>query len=274
MNNHILVWDLETVPDLPCVARVYGLVEQDEVGAREALGEKFPKLPFHKIFCIGALRAERAEDGWHVRYLGAPHAGELCEPELIQDFANRVEASKPQLVTYNGGSFDMPVLRYRAMINRLTAPGLECRRYWHRYSNDCLDLCDALSCFNAGAKVSLNGLCRALGIPGKPPTGIDGSQVDQYVRDGRLTEVAAYCETDVVATYRVWLVYELFRGTLTDVEFAGSETNLLGYLQSCADTKPHLRYLIDGFGTSALDHSRTFQKEPEEPIVAELPDIL
>ncbi len=54
MNNHVLVWDLETIPDLPCIARVHGLDEGDEVACREALGEKFPKLPLHKIACIGA----------------------------------------------------------------------------------------------------------------------------------------------------------------------------------------------------------------------------
>ena len=68
-------------------------------------------------------------------------------------------------MTYNGSSFDLPVLRYRAMINRVAAPGLECRRYWSRFSDDCLDLCDALACFSPGAKVSLDHLCRALDIP-------------------------------------------------------------------------------------------------------------
>jgi hypothetical protein len=43
---------------------------------------------------------------------------------------------------------------------------------------------------------------------------MDGGEVDWYVQEGRISEVAAYCETDVVNTYRVWLVYELFRGTL------------------------------------------------------------
>src|SRR5829696_546994 len=61
MNNHVLVWDLETVPDLPCVARVHGLDEDDHAACREALGEKFPKLPFHKVVCIGALIAERRD---------------------------------------------------------------------------------------------------------------------------------------------------------------------------------------------------------------------
>src|SRR5215207_5667219 len=115
------------------------------------------------------------------------------------------------MVTFNGASFDLPVLRYRAMINRVSAPGLECRRYFYRYSEDCLDLCDALACFSPGGKISLNDLCRALGFAGKPD-GMDGSEVDRYVQEGRIGEVAAYCETDVISTYRVWLVHELFRG--------------------------------------------------------------
>jgi 3'-5' exonuclease len=88
------------------------------------------------------------------------------------------------------------------MINRVAAPGLECRRCWYRYSDDCFDLCDALSCYSAGGKVGLDDLSRALGFPGKPD-GMNGSDVDRYVQEGRLTEVADYCEIDVIGTYRI-----------------------------------------------------------------------
>ena len=190
--------DIETITDLPCVARVHGLSESDDEGARDALGDKFPKLPFHKIVCIGALRAERSEAGWEVKYLGAPHLGEKSETELIQDLASRILASQPRLVSFNGGSFYMPVIRYRAMINRIAAPDLECRRYWYRYGDDALELCDALSCFSSGAKVKLHELCRPLGLPGKP-NDIDGSLVSTYFKEGRISEIANYCETDVLA---------------------------------------------------------------------------
>src|SRR5215217_1774618 len=127
MSNYVLVWDLETVPDLPCVARVNGLAEGDDDGARAALGDKFPKLPFHQIACIGALVAERVGTGWQVRSLGAPHCGERTEGELLQSFVDRIDELRSQLVTYNGGSFDLPVLRYRAMMRRVCAPGLASR---------------------------------------------------------------------------------------------------------------------------------------------------
>src|SRR5215212_11006696 len=147
MLSPLIVWDLETLPDLPCVARVNGFDERDEAAAREALGEKFPKLIFHRIVCIGALIAERIEGVWIVRSLGAPNIAERTEAELIQTFVDRIAEYRPQLVTFNGSSFDLPVLRYRAMINRVSAPGLHARNYWNRYTEDALDLCDALASF-------------------------------------------------------------------------------------------------------------------------------
>jgi 3'-5' exonuclease len=197
--DHVLVWDLETVPDLACVARVNGFDEQDEAAAREKLGDKFPKHIFHRIVCIGALIAERVEGVWIVRSLGAPNIAERTEAELIQSFVDRIAEFRPQLVTFNGSSFDLPVLRYRAMINRCEAPGLAFRPYFNRYTEDATDLCDALASFDQRAKTSLNDLCRALALPGKPDH-IDGGEVERYVREGRIAEVSAYCETDVVST--------------------------------------------------------------------------
>ena len=61
-------------------------------------------------------------------------------------------------------------------------------------------------------------------------------------------EVSAYCETDVVSTYRVWLVYELFRGTLSRSESEASETNLLEFIGERVTVKQHLRYLLGAAG--------------------------
>jgi predicted PolB exonuclease-like 3'-5' exonuclease len=52
-----------------------------------------------------------------------------------------------------------------------------------------------------------------MGLPGKPD-GISGAEVEKYFRDGHIREIADYCKSDVVNTYRVWLRYELFRGKL------------------------------------------------------------
>ena len=113
----------------------------------------------------------------------------------------------------------------------------------NRYTDDALDLCDALSSFAPRAKVSLHELCRVLGLPGKPD-GIDGSQVDTFYRAGRIKEVAEYCETDIVNTYRAWLRYELFKGSLSPEAYMQSEANLTGWISARAGSKEHLMALI------------------------------
>ena len=76
MSEHsVIIWDLETVPDLAAAARMLDLEGATETEVREALGSGFPKHPLHKIACIGALVASRQPEGWRVDALGAPTPG-------------------------------------------------------------------------------------------------------------------------------------------------------------------------------------------------------
>jgi 3'-5' exonuclease len=238
MKPSVIVWDLETVPDLGGFAAANDLVGKAEVDIRAALGNKFPKHIYHTIVCIGALVAHRESDHWAVDALGAPHVGERTEKELISSFCDKIAELKPQLVTFNGNSFDLPVLRYRAMIHGVSAPGLAARLYFNRYTEDAVDLCDILSSFAPHTKASLDELSKIMGTPGKPE-GIDGTEVERYFLDGRIKEIAEYCEVDVVNTYRVWLRYELFRGRLTENEHQASERNLADFIRPRLKTSPH-----------------------------------
>jgi hypothetical protein len=60
---------------------------------------------------------------------------------LISSFVDRIAELSPQLVTFNGSSFDLPVLRYRAMVHGVAAPGLASRPYFNRYTEDAIDAC-------------------------------------------------------------------------------------------------------------------------------------
>ena len=191
------------------------------------------------IICIGALVAHQENDGWRVDALGAPSIATRSEKELIASFVNRIAELKPQLVTFNGSSFDLPVLRYRAMVNGISAPGLASRPYFNRYSEDALDLCDVLASFGSQGKATLHEMSRVMGLPGKP-SGIHGGEVEKYYREGKICEIADYCESDVVNTYRVWLRYELFRGRLSEAAFQASEANLVAYVRSHANSKLRL----------------------------------
>lgn len=243
MNQHVVVFDLETVPCTETLARIHGREALTDDEAVEILGEKFPKLPLHKVAVLAALVAERVEGVWRVRSLGAPHIGDRSESDLISAFAARVDSLRPTLVTFNGNGFDMPVLRYRAMVNGIAAPGLTSRPYFKRYDQAHVDLCDELASFQSNAKASLDDLCKMMGLPGKPE-GIDGSKVWEHVRAGRIQECANYGETDVVNTYRVWLRYELFRGAITLEQMAESEADLTAFITARLGERPHLAFLI------------------------------
>jgi predicted PolB exonuclease-like 3'-5' exonuclease len=125
------------------------------------------------------------------------------------------------------------------MVNRVSAAGLQARPYFHRYTEDALDLCDVWASYGSGARVKLDEISKILGLPGKP-RGIDGSQVEALVNAGRIDEVARYCESDVLTTYRVWLVYELFRGTITPKQLEWSETQAREFVATRKPANPHL----------------------------------
>ena len=81
-----------------------------------------------------------------------------------------------------------------------------------------------------------------MGLPGKPD-GIDGSEVEKHFLAGRIQDIADYCESDIVNTYRVWLRHELFRGKLTDAAYETSEAKVSEFIRARSDTKPHLAEL-------------------------------
>ena len=228
MPSDIMVWDLETVPDLEGYARANNLIGKSPEEIRAAMGAEFPKLIYHSIICIGALVASRTANGYEVQVVGAPHIGQRTEKELIESFVNKIAQLSPQLVTFSGGAFDLPVLRYRAMVHEVFAPGMHNRAYFHRYTDDNVDLCDVLSSFGYGARVKLDELSRIMGLPGKPG-GMDGSQVEAYFNAGRIQEISDYCKSDVVNTYRLWLRHELFRGRLDHKQFEASEQMIVSF---------------------------------------------
>jgi predicted PolB exonuclease-like 3'-5' exonuclease len=228
MRVEALVFDLETVPDVTGFARAENMTQHPEHEVRRQMGEKVARQLFQRIVCIGSLAAERVDGAWRPTSLESPHAPKQDERALIEGFVARL-AGAPQLVTFNGHAFDLPVLRYRAMLHSVSAPGLAARPYFDRAGGDTIDLCDLLSGQERHARASLDELARLLDLPGKPH-GVDGQAVEGMFAEGRHDEIAAYCRSDVVNTYRCWLRYELFCGRLDRSQFTASEKALADVL--------------------------------------------
>src|SRR5215468_2001553 len=79
MKPSVIVWDLETVPDLGGFAAANDLGGKSDVEVRETIGDKFPKHIYHSIVCIGALIAHWEPDYWAVRPWAPPSSNHSRE---------------------------------------------------------------------------------------------------------------------------------------------------------------------------------------------------
>ncbi|MBI4205066.1 MAG: ribonuclease H-like domain-containing protein, partial [Betaproteobacteria bacterium] len=131
----VLVFDIETVPDIEGLRSLHGLdraVSDASVAEmafqlrRQATGSDFLPLHLQRVIVISCALRER--DSFRVWSLGGAHQG---EGEVIQRFFDGVEKYTPQLVSWNGGGFDLPVLHYRGLIHGVKAP-----RYWDMGDGD------------------------------------------------------------------------------------------------------------------------------------------
>ena len=253
---NILVFDIETVPDVDAGRRMYGLQGLDardvaNVMYSNRLQETDGKSDFlrhhlHQIVAISAVL--RRDDKLAVWSLGE---SDSTEADLVQRFFDGLERFTPQLISWNGGGFDLPVLHYRALLHGVAAP-----RYWetgdedtsfrwnnylNRFHERHTDLMDVLAGYQARAFASLDDIATLIGLPGK--LGMDGSAVWSHFVDGDIDAVRNYCETDVLNTYLVFLRYQLIRGLLQESAYQAERERLRAYL--LAENKQHFHEFAD-----------------------------
>lgn len=223
----VLTFDIETIPDIAGLRRLHELPEAlaDAEVAEFAFQKQRAKngsdfLPLHLQRVVVISCALRNDEGFRVWSLAEPKSG---EGEIIQRFFEGIAKYTPNLVSWNGGGFDLPVLHYRGLIHGVTAA-----RYWDmgeddrdfkwnnyisRYHTRHLDLMDLLAMYQPRANAPLDQLVKLMGLPGK--LGMDGGAVWGAWLDGKIDAIRDYCETDVVNTYLVYLRFQKMRGNLT-----------------------------------------------------------
>ncbi|WP_435938717.1 3'-5' exonuclease [Moraxella bovoculi] len=213
----ILVFDIETIPDVETGRRLYpelkDLSEDDALTALIALrqaeaGNDFMRLPLHKIACLSFLWVENGEFSLHSLALDR-----LTEADILRKFF-RAFAKKPVLVSWNGSGFDVPVLLYRALHHKISAPALfnsaNKPDYLYRYGEMHVDLMDKMSLYNGYSKQKLDTIAALCGFAGKGE--IDGSQVVPMVQSGDWQKLTTYCESDVLNTWLIYLRWLILTG--------------------------------------------------------------
>lgn len=224
---HCFSFDIETVPDIEFGRKYFELGDlADEKVAtamtfkrQQATGSEFLPLHQHRVVAISV--ALRTGDSFRVWSLGNEDSDEA---DLVARFFDGIDKYSPDLVSWNGSGFDLPVLHYRALRHRIQAP-----RYWEMGESDRdfkwnnylsrfhwrhIDLMDVLAGFQNRGRASLDQMAVLLGFPGK--LGMSGDKVWETYVEGGITEIRNYCETDVLNTWLVYLCFEHMRGNLDD----------------------------------------------------------
>ncbi len=224
---HCFSFDIETIPDVEFGRNYFELGDlADEKVAtamtfkrQQETGSEFLPLHQHRVVAISV--ALRTGDSFRVWSLGDEDSDEA---DLVGRFFDGIDKYSPDLVSWNGSGFDLPVLHYRALRHGIQAP-----RYWEMGETDRdfkwnnylsrfhwrhIDLMDVLAGFQHRGRASLDQMAVLLGFPGK--LGMSGAKVWDTYLDGGIRDIRNYCETDVLNTWLVYLRFEHMRGNLND----------------------------------------------------------
>ena len=248
----VLVFDIESIPDVAGLRLLRGAAPElsdQEVHAawlkerKDAGQSDFMPLHLQRILVISCVF--RNAEGLRVHsFVDRDNAS---EGKVIQTFFNALEKHVPQLVSWNGGGFDLPVLHYRGLRHGATAGkywdmGEDDREFkWNnyisRYHMRHLDLMDLLAMYQPRASAPLDAMARLCGFPGK--LGMDGSQVYSAFLDGKLEDIRRYCETDVMNTYLLYCRFQKMRCGFTEAEYDQEIAFVKQTLAGLTDQEPH-----------------------------------
>ena len=245
----ILAFDIETIPDAHAIRTLHDfpndisdadVVEYALQKRRAQNGSDFLPLHLHRVVAISCC-LRWSDDKVHVSTIGKI---EDDEATVLRKFYDLLERYTPQLVSWNGGGFDLPVLHYRSLIH-----GISAARYWDmgdgdfgdsrdfkwnnylsRYHMRHCDLMDVLAMYNARANAPLDQMAKLCGFPGK--MGMDGSKVWDAFQQGQLQEIRDYCETDAANTYLMFMRFQLLRGVYNPQEYQAEIDRLYHHLNA------------------------------------------
>jgi predicted PolB exonuclease-like 3'-5' exonuclease len=254
-----LVFDIETIPDVAGLRRIHALPESltdadvldwTQQQRRAATGGDF--LPPHLQRVVAIAAALRDDNGLRIASVGVI---EDSEAELIRRLFDLIDKHTPQLVSWNGSGFDLPVLNHRALINGVTAAkfwdwgdddrDFRYNNYLGRYHTRHLDMMDALAMYQPRNYAGLDAMARLAGFPGK--IGLDGAEVHAAYLAGRIEDIRRYCETDVLNTYLLYQRFQVLRGTLTAASYAKEVS--LAREKIAASKEPHWREFLAAWQT-------------------------
>ncbi len=229
-DRTLIAFDIECIPDPEMGRRGWELsgtdVEVVQAMVERRLSEtgrtnRYPALPWHRVVCICATTLEPSSDRIELLSLGTRLGDEKA---ILQSFFElfRSRERAPRLVSWNGGGYDLPVIRYRAMRHGVQAPELYApadderyNTYQNRYQDLHVDVMDVLSGYGASMRAGLGATSELLGLPGK--SFLEGEVYEHWL-GGEHERVVEYCKLDTLETLLAFLAYAHHTGELSTAD--------------------------------------------------------
>lgn len=256
-----LVFDVESVADGSLVSRLrypgQGLAPADAVRKyRDELMAKYESdfIPYTFHLPVAISAAKIAADFRLIDVVS------LDEPQfrphvITSHFWRGWEGyRRPTLVSFNGRSFDLPLLELSAFRYGIPLPGwfqLTAKSYEqprNRYNLEAhFDLCDLFTNFGASRfSGGLNLAAQILGKPGKMD--VQGFMVQDMWDAGQHQEISDYCRCDVLDTYFVFLRSRVLLGQLSLEREQEIVAGTHQWLQERAPATKAYRLYLDRWG--------------------------
>ncbi len=234
-----LVLDLETVPDEALVSAVDGEPSRpyaDKVGrllaARRAQNNgrsDFLPIPYHRPVAACTLEAVERDGVLAVSDVGCWTDRRAPEATFLERIWERLLTRT--LVTFHGKGFDLPVLELRSLKLGLSVGSWFSSGRQRGAPGDHHDLFELLTNRGTMPAAPLDLYAKLVGLPGKDD--VAGKDVAVLYGQGAVEHIAAYCMSDVVQTWLLYLRYRLLEGTLSESGYAAS-------VGSCREVLPGL----------------------------------
>jgi predicted PolB exonuclease-like 3'-5' exonuclease len=256
--RNFFAFDVETVPCIETARTFLNLPENmPEAEVIEKLtayhseitngqNEFFRQL-FHKIVCVSFVAGiiqplKGGKEKYTIKSIKTGGRNGESEEEILRAIFSYLNKHPSRLISFNGRGFDLPVLQYRAMKYGIDAKWIYNDGYYnynHRYSIEkhC-DLLDMFSNFGASARVKMAEVAALFKVPCKI-NGIDGSNVHEMFKAGKIEEICNYCENDVIATYILYLRFMEHSGKLSAEGYNIVIDNLVALLKADAAPAHH-----------------------------------
>ena len=270
MHDSIWAFDAEWVPDPATGRRVLDLpgdMPDEEVvermwaqgGATEAEPRPYLKTILCRVVSIAVVirHQEEGSPEVHHRLFALPEGTTpLPEDELLRRFLIKLgdgnrNGRKPQLVGFNSRDADLPILAQRAMVHRLSIPGLGRSGekwakddFFDRYGTQHVDLREASGAWGKAGS-TLHELATACGIPGK--LGTDGKSVIDLWRAGDVAGIVRYNQFDALTTFLVWLRAMTLSGHLSPEQMAAEEASIRSLVEQKALQDPGFSAYLAGW---------------------------